>query len=369
MRYIQILLAAFCVLGLTLGAAYAGLNPQDPGLAGGTAVYNPNLSRICTDCHTNVPSAETMRGSHFAYYVGSGLTTRTGGGWTGSLNGPRANGAYFKASMWGTGAWRAWSKYGNTTDNTNRYTATASDNAGMGVTTAIGTAYNSYQIICESCHSLVLNVAGGNNLVAPMTGAYAANTGTATQVNPWSNGDEATLCVGCHGFMYTTNATNTVARYSDTRNNNEVAGSGKKDNNHFHYISGTQYAQNHHVMTGDAINSTMAGAGLLWRDVFVVPPDAAGTVDSGVVRGQMPQQASWVTDGGKAKASTTTYVNCVHCHSAPHTGDITTGASILRDTNAGGTNTGGAMARIGEGGRTWMGMSDVNYCNDCHTLK
>lgn len=367
MRYIQILLVAFCVLGLSLAAAEAGLNPQDPGLAGGLATYNPQLSRICQECHGTAPSSETMNGTHFVFPIGGAVNTRSGGGWTGSIGGVRENGAYFKVSEWT--AQGTWSRYGNTSDNTNRYTATASDNAGMGTTTAIGTVYNQYEIICESCHSLVLNVAGGNNLVAPMTGAYAANEGTATQDNPWSNGSEATLCVGCHGFMYTTNGTNTNnARYSDTRNQNEVAGSGLKENNHFHYVDGTQRAQNHHVMTGDVFNTTMAAAWLLWRDVTSVDPAAAGTVDSGSSRGQMPQLGTWTNDGGKVKASTTTNVNCVHCHAAPHTGDDTTGASILRDTNAAGTNTGGLMSRIGEDSRTWMGFADAEYCNDCHTL-
>lgn len=370
MRHAKILLAALCVLGLSLATAEAGLNPADPGLAGGIATYNPNLSRICTDCHTGVPSAMAQNGTHFAYIVGSSALTRSGGGWTDGNWGtaPRTNGAYFKASKWSTQG--TWSKFGNRTDNTSRFTAVASDNAGMGTSDTTLSNYAGYEIICESCHNMVHNVAGGNNLVAPMTGAYTANTGATTQLTTWSDGGEATLCVGCHGFMYTSNTANSAdARYGDTRNNNEVAGSGLKLNNHRHTISGTLYANNHHVMTGDVFNTTMATAGLLWRDVLVVPADASGTFDSGSSRGQMPQRAPWINDGGKIKAAATTNFTCVHCHAAPHTGDVTTGASILRDTNAEGTNTGGAMARIGETGRTWMGFSDANYCNDCHRTK
>jgi len=218
-------------------------------------------------------------------------------------------------------------------------------------------------------------VAGGNNLVAPMTGMTG---GEYTQIAPWGAANEATLCVGCHGFMYTTNAANYVQNYTNARNMSEWGGV-RKENNHYHRINGVQYNQNHHVMSGDPATATHAAAGILWRDVLSIPSDGAFyTLETTSLRGQMPQRVTWVADGGKVKRGPDNF-NCLHCHSQPHSGLNGTAASILRDTDAGGVTIADVRPaglqhtwRIGEGAgvntRTWMGFSDVQYCNDCHTL-
>jgi hypothetical protein len=390
MRHLKILVLSLGTLALGAGAVVAGMNPNDFGLAGGSAAYNTGKSRICIDCHTTVPgnNSAATRGTHFV--VGSSADdTRTGGGWTGnSKNGERRDSAYFRLAQWPVGG--TYSKYGGHNTDNNSYFTGATDNiiAGLARSDASLGNYTTREIICESCHNLVLNVAGGNNLVAPMTVAtYTANTGDNTQVINWQNSDEATLCVGCHGFMYSAAGgpigapTAAIgARLADTRNNID-GGSVLRNNNHRHYIGGVAYNQNHHMMSADTFAVATASAGLYWADTLVKDIGttsgwAAGAVLSTTpvanARGTMPMLAAWVNDGGKVKASAAGSLNCLHCHSAPHSGDTTMGASILRDTNAAGVNTFGtpAIARLGEGStpRDWMNFNDTLYCNDCHTL-
>ncbi len=387
MRHFRIALLGICALVLVLGTAGAGLNPQDPGLGGGLAVYQANRSRICIDCHSAIPSGATHRGTHFVYdpfTTGRDTVyTNSGGGGGGGMKAARNGAEYFRVTAWGTAGNFTWSKYGGTTtDNNNYFTAVAADNAGMGTNRAASAAnYQDLELICESCHNLVKNVAGGNNLVAPMTtNSHLADTGFRTQVTNWAEGEEATLCVGCHGYMYTTNATN-PPRYADARNWVDASGTTtKRDNAHRHYIDGAPYNQNHHVMTADSINNTLAPLGLYWRDTLFVDTSANGwasgsqtvtTTYTAGARGVIPMLATWNTDGGKVKATNAANINCVHCHSAPHTGDITTGATILRDTNAGGDSASGATQAINRlaDSRNWMRLNDGQYCFDCHRLK
>lgn len=384
MRYTKILLLGMSALALAFGTAGAGLNPQNPGLAGGTTFYNPGASRICIDCHSRVPSSSANNGTHFVTAGSTTHDTRTGGGWAGSRFGVRdgaTGGQYFKISAWPNpvaARGNVYSKYSNAADNVTYIFGARTDNTGLATAQATAATFGGYEIICESCHNIVSNVAGGNNLLAPMSGAYVAGGGNLVQASPWSVSDEATLCVGCHGFLYATNATN-QPRYADTRKSNEVT-AGEKQNNHQHYINGAPMAQNHHVMTGDTITQTIAAQGLYWADTLVKDTSAAGwlpaasaVTTTGVVntRGTMPMiVGAWTNDGGKIKSTTATQINCVHCHAAPHSGDATTAASILRDTNAQGTITAAnSISRIGENGRTWMGFNDFNYCQDCHKLR
>lgn len=378
MRPFRILMLVFGAFALCAGMGEAGLNPSNPGLA-----VSNGSSAMCINCHTVAPGGGTHFGSHFVYNPADSPArpTNSGGGSVaaGGLNPIRDLGQYFKATQWlaQTGS-QSYSKYGRSTDNASVHAV--NDNATYGAAEfliATNTAYQGYEIICESCHNVVRNVAGGNNLVAPMTAMTAT---PQTQVAPWNATNEATLCVGCHGFMYTTNAANTGTNYADARNTAEWVG-GLKGNNHFHRINAVQYAQNHHVMSGDPIAAGQALAGILWRDVLSLPSDgAAASIDVTLARGQMPQRAVWLdTDGsGKVKAGAANF-NCLTCHAQPHSGLNGTAASILRDTDAGGvtiadTRPAGLQHtyRIGEGAganqRAWMGLSDVQYCNDCHTL-
>lgn len=387
MRQFKVVLLGACALALAVGTGNAGLNPANAGIPG-----NNTLSSACIECHTQTPGGGTHMGSHFVYNQAQpAYTTHSGGGGAYNVGGAaRELGQYFKTGAWPSGAF---SKYGRVSDNSS--VSAANDNANFGAANflaANAAGYQALEITCESCHNLVRNVAGGNNLVSPMTTATVAGT---TQVlaaaagTPAINGPEAPLCVGCHGFMYTDSATAPVAvgpYYADASapaNRNLSDFGSRKGNNNAHYINGTKVTQNHHVGTGDPIKSTIAAQGYLWRDVLSVPtdgetPGAPGAIDSGVTnRGQMPQRDVWL-DGvgasGKLKGSTTTWLNCIQCHSEPHSGLNGTAASILRDTNAGGTFTASGIARqdyilrIGESGRGYMGFSDVDYCNDCHTL-
>lgn len=375
MRQFKVVLLGACALALAVGTAHAGVNPANPGIVN-------NLSSSCIQCHTQAPGGGTHAGSHFVFNTAQpAYTTHSGGGGTFRVDGQfRTAGQYFKTTSWAQGGY---SKYGRTADN-NSYSA-ANDNSahGAAVYSAAGTAatYQTAQIICESCHNVIHNVPGGNNLLAPMVSATANGT---TQVAPQSagvpatNGPEAPLCIGCHGFMYTESATApnpAGTNYADTRNTSDFG--GRKGNNNAHAVNGTKVTQNHHVGTGDPIANTLAVQMYLWRDVTSVPSSGvAAAIDTGVTtRGQMPQQNVWTNDGGKIKATTTTWLNCMHCHAEPHSGLNGTAASILRDTNAGGTFTATGIARqdyilrMEDSGRKYMGFSDVNYCNDCHFLK
>ncbi len=376
MRQFKVVLLGACALALAVGTGNAGLNPANPGIPGGN-----NQSSACIDCHTQTPGGGTHAGSHFVYNQAQpAYATHSGGGAAYNVSGAfRPGGQYFKTGAWAQGGF---SKYGRAADNTTW--SAANDNTNFGAATflaANAAGYTSLQIICESCHNLVHNVQGGNNLLAPMTALQATPTIQVLAGGagiPAVNAGEAPLCVGCHGFMYQNVAAPTPAGsyYADARNTSDFG--GLKGNNNAHYINGVKVVQNHHVGTGDVIKSTIAAQGYLWRDVLSVPVDGetpgVTAIDSASTRGQMPQLAVWNVDGGKVKASTTTWLNCIACHSEPHEGLNGTAASILRDTDAGGTFTASGIARqdtilrIGESGRGYMGFSDTNYCNDCHTL-
>lgn len=372
MRQFKVVLLGACALALAVGTGNAGLNPANPGIPG-----NNRLSSACIECHTQTPGGATHQGSHFVYNTAlPAYSTHSGGGGTYNLLGvAREAGEYFKTGAWAQGGF---SKYGRVSDNSS--ISAANDNALHGAANFVaanGAAYQTAEIICESCHNLVHNVQGGNNLLAPMTAATANGTAqvlAASGTVPAINGPEAPLCVGCHGFMYTGGAAPNPAGtyYADARNVSDFG--GRKGNNNAHYINGIKMAQNHHVGTGDPIANSLAAQGYLWRDVLSVPTDGeAAAISVAAVRGQMPQRATWAVDGGKLKPSTATWLNCINCHSEPHSGLNGTAASILRDTDAGGTLTSTSsrqdgILRIGESGRGYMGFADTNYCNDCHEL-
>jgi len=151
MRAIPLLLLALLVAS---GAA-AGLNPADPGLppaqAYGTTYPNNRASAMCVDCHTANPKSG---GSHFvSHWAGTAVRT------TGNL-------AYERLLAWPTGV-----------DYLSKYALPAPPNpAAVSVTGQTG------EVICESCHNLRRNMAGGNNLLQ----AYR------------DSDDPAALCEGCH---------------------------------------------------------------------------------------------------------------------------------------------------------------------------
>ncbi len=152
------------VLIIVADMATAGINPASPGFPVVTTVFggsydNNNYSALCVACHTRNPSARTADpaglGSHFIF-GGAGLLTGNTGverltAWTDARWGPGGSG--------GSGGL---SRYGKTGDNVN-------------------VAGTTGEMICESCHNLLINT-GVNKLLA------ADNEAT----------DPSALCEGCH---------------------------------------------------------------------------------------------------------------------------------------------------------------------------
>ena len=385
----RIVIIAAAASFLASGVSFAGLNPEFPmlptALVGTYDIANNQGSSMCVDCHSAVP--QTTGGSHFVYNFAN--DTRSSGGWsTADTNYATANarftaddGKYFQykvTSDWGTGRY---SKYYNGT-NSVIITGAAADIGDASLATAPpmtaaadyqttiagGTDPTGYQLICESCHNILNNVAGGNNLLAPLSSNADWSAADAT---------EATLCVGCHGFMYSASG----AAYSDVNygnGRNTTDGTVRRGNAESHTINGTTYDMNHHVMIGDQINLAKISAGYAWRDVtsFAGTAHAANAETSD---GQYPVNGAWTDLKDAVKPTTATNaINCLSCHGPGHgnqggtlMSDISSGASILLDTTISDTpasdNT-NALTRIGEGVRGWMSFDDGLYCNNCHHL-
>jgi hypothetical protein len=364
---------ALTIIGASLLAAapvLAGINPASPGLpradtsraAGGYTGFtalNNGASSMCVDCHTIQPKAG---GSHYVNATTTAGATNSGGSGIGAAGTivTRDNGAYFKAALWNTGrpsgttGSAGLSKYGSITSATSAVSV-STDNTVVGVkttTTVAASALDTYDIICESCHNIVQNEAGGNNLLDTQPN------------NEWEDTPVAEICVMCHGFMYTTHAANTTApanaAYSVTGvNANEVAG-GHKSNNEYHWIKGVAYPQNHHVMTGDNIDSARAAAGLLWTDNLIVSYTDQ-PIDNTSVLGTYPQKADWTPLN---KPSNIGWLSCTNCHTPAHGFNGSPAASILR--NATYTVAGSLpISRISDR-NAWKKIDDLGYCGQCH---
>lgn len=359
---------ALTIVAATLVAAapaLAGINPASPGLPtastnnnNGSSSYtgfsaaNGASSALCVDCHTVQPKAG---GSHYVNPTDTVGTTNSGGSGIGSTGAiaTRDNGAYFKATAWNinTSGAAGLSKYGNgatgsvSTDNTVAGTRTT--------TQVAASALGGYDIICESCHNIVVNQAGGNNLLQTQPN------------NKWQDASTALICVGCHGFMYTENTANADnANYASALNDNEVT-TGRKNNNEVHWVKGVAYAQNHHVMTGDNIDDTKAAARLLWTDNDVIHYAAVPIENAGpaLTRGSLPQRAAWVN---LTKPTNSQHLNCTNCHTPAHGEGGSAGASILRNATYTTTaNPLGPIARISDRGG-WKKVNDLAYCTQCH---
>ncbi len=357
-------LAVLCA-SLLAAPALAGINPADPGLPvadtsnnSGASSYtgftasNNQASAMCVDCHTVQPKAG---GSHFVNATSTGGFTNSGGSGidnTGAIV-TRDNGAYFKVTIWttNTAGSDGISKYGDTAGPTSYVT----DNTIAGATTATQDAtagnYAGYDIICESCHNIVNNEAGGNNLLLTQPN------------NEWEDAATAELCVGCHGFMYTTDAANAGnANYSTTGINANEVGGGHKANNEYHWVKGVAYPQNHHVMTGDNIDSTRAAARLLWTDNDVVGYTDT-PIDNTSTKGTYPQRATWQNSLTKPSGGG---LNCTNCHAPAHGQNASAGASILRNATYTTAAVGlGPIARISDRGG-WKKIDDLGFCGQCH---
>ena len=236
-------LAGFLLLPVTVGG---GLNPDSPGLPAVDNVYGRNgiagngASAMCLSCHsaTPIPGETAHFVAHFSAKDGANRTTtpaniplkeRTGA-WTGS---------------------GASSKYGN-------FLTWTSDNTTRG------------ELICESCHNLLRNVAGGNNLLE----SSLPSNPRPGQPNDL-NSATTTICEGCH-------------------------------------VTGT--LPGHHPMTGDGVT----GGGVL------------STVDTVSVRGYVSSGTEMGGAGSGVFYPAAAALPCLSCHGNGHAGYAGTGARILR---------------------------------------
>lgn len=188
---------------LAAGGAAAGLNPASPGLPVTQNVYgngvnyaNNRLSSMCVDCHTLSPKRNldadnpwpTMGGSHFVTWYGGGSFRATNNAKDNAdfNNDPTA---YYRVKTGWPDAGRVtpgYSKYGDFAAGLSRMYSNANNRAATQSTVTAN--YQAYGVLCESCHNLIANAAGGNNLLAPHRDSVGPNN--------WD--DPSKLCEGCH---------------------------------------------------------------------------------------------------------------------------------------------------------------------------
>jgi hypothetical protein len=214
------------------------------------------------------------------------------------------------------------------------------------------------EIVCESCHSLRANVAGRYRLLCKVTSS-------ATE-DDLVEGATAVLCVGCHGFLYQDDAgaANSLnANWNDPRNLNPITG-GRRGNNEVHYINGKPYVRNHHVGTGDAIDTPLAAAGLLMRDVEVIDARSISMpINRASRKGTYPVKATPLAP--ILAPQDPAFLHCVTCHAPGHRGDRTLGAALLRGVGLNGKDRGVGIDRIVDG-LEWGRFSDGRFCGSCH---
>ena len=356
------------LVSIGLGAPAPGaINPASPGLPAADAygeegIPNNGASAMCVECHTENPVPGS--GTHFVLnsLAGELRTTHSGGGWPEAAWGIREAGEFFKITPWieeewGTGGF---SRYGDTETWESVVYA-----GGEPVIAAEAcrleqspSAMAGLEIICESCHSLRMNVEGRYNLLAKVTSSPTPDDTV--------EGGHAPLCVGCHGFLYQDDggvANSINSNWNDPRNFSLAAGR-RRGNNEVHYIRGKPYPRNHHVMTGDAIDVPLARAGLLLRDVDVLSPDLVNRpIRTDWRKGTMPIRPQPLPP--IVLPSDPYNIHCVTCHAPGHGGEPSMGAAILRGENLNGRDIGYGIDRIADG-KEWGRYSDSRFCGCCH---
>jgi hypothetical protein len=289
------------VVALLPSVVTGGMDPSNfglPSVAG--AVYGlagpiaaNGASAMCVECHTAVPVV--ARSSHFVHQYTGGTTRNTNN-----------QAATERVDIWSDSGGR--SKYGNFT---------------LPVTSV--TAVNG-EMICESCHNVITNVPGGNNLIEKSflndTRPVTPNTLTSATT---------TLCEGCHT---------------------------------------TASLPGHHPMTGDRTNS----------GVVLSNTDASSTFTRLFVDNVTPV-------GGATSEVLYPGANrlpCLSCHGNGHTGFTGTGARFLRRGYAGAASTSPASPGTGvvgvgvdggqrqfdfdSSGNTRMIPNWQPLCDACHTV-
>ncbi len=272
------------------GVSVGGLDPAFPGLAPATAfgrpgITNDNVSAMCVDCHGLGPL--TGRSAHFVAQPTRGTLGQS---------------AKERTVAW-TGSGRT-SKFGNFSTWTS--VATTGD------------------LICESCHNVVTNVAGGNNLVE-----YSSlSSPRPTQPNSLTSAT-TTLCEGCH-------TTET--------------------------LSPLPGLLGHHPMTGD---STSSGAAL-------------STADTVSTRGFVDNVTEVGGTGSEVRYPGTDKLSCISCHGNGHNAYVQTGARILRKgfsrnpaspgAGVSGTDNSGIDRQydIDPSGATRLITNSAPLCDACH---
>lgn len=239
------------LLGAAAGAgivwpAQAAMNPSAPGLPAVDNVYgqsgipNNQVSAMCVACHSAVPLPG--RTSHFVAHFNA------------ASGGNRTTTAAGKSTKERTAPWTGSglsSKYGN-------FTTWVSDNTVTG------------EMICESCHNIVRNVAGGNNLLESSLLGNPRPSQPTTLTSPTT-----TLCEGCH-------VTATL--------------SGK------------------HPMTGDTLSDGTA----------------LSTADTAFTRGYVSPDTEMGGAGSGVRYPAANALPCLSCHGNGHAGYSGTGARLVR---------------------------------------
>jgi cytochrome c553 len=231
--------------------SWGSMNPANFGLP--VATYGTDnipangASATCVACHTVAPVSG--KSSHFVHQTGRTTSVPDRGS---------------KERLLAWSSTTALSKYG--------------DYGSSPIRSVTGTAG---ELICESCHNLIKNEGGGNNLVESSFNWDARPVSTNDLNSPTT-----TLCEGCH-------------------------------------VSGT--LPGHHPMTGDPVSS----GGTLTNDNVNSPfTRAFGTPAA-------PDNLTQVASGNVTPGSEIIYPGankmiCISCHGNGHTGYTLTGARILR---------------------------------------
>jgi hypothetical protein len=378
------------------GAAFAGINPANPGLpvvdtsltgtdnnfyaSLGAAIPANYGSVMCVACHTRNPAARTLYSTTKANwnYVGSHFVTRNfadtakGGGYTDGTspkNTRRTTNLYVadnNTNMTIANGWYGAPRYGKLTAGVIDSDFVADGGTAIGASAA--------QMICESCHSIVKNI-GPAKLLATAFANGAATSGVGSDTKGTVS---STLCIGCHSRMtagvsaewqYQPVVTGvTWAGTQHHRNSLGTTGLG------VYFGSGTPTAS-HDMGRLDptyytpAVQMWAAGPGLL---------PSGGRV----IQWTGPRMLASITDNNQIMpTSSGSQLLCTNCHRG-HNADTSAGATILMRGDLAissstliGSNavpTGASTAYTGvyrmedAGGRSTMIKSTNAMCLACH---
>lgn len=309
------------ILALTLGWGFAtaGINPANPGLpwvvsanmasgegyaSGLDNATNNAGSIMCVDCHGRNPSnkltgdSADQWGTHWV--TSDFQDTSSHGGYPGG-GGAATVGKYMHAGPWSGSASTALvssgsSKYGDRTGN-----------AISSVTPGAGTFDNTYQMICESCHSIVNNV-GPKKLLAA-AGANLDNTAGAF------------LCVGCHGDMQ--NDFNNEPLY--------FSAAGVQDH-HVNVMTGevaTYYEGAVTPTTSDRDMGRIDNTYYVAKRMWAFSRGTAGGLPRNIECATANTPGTVCGNNGDIGSFTAANFNCNFCH-RPHSAVSSTGALILQ---------------------------------------